>query len=67
MFERSYQSQIIREDLQQSKKHPKVMLNMGLLQTLTIQITNYFKLFLETSSIHGLNHLVAYGRHPFEM
>ncbi|XP_041970670.1 sodium channel protein Nach-like [Aricia agestis] len=28
---------------------------------------DYFVLFLETSSIHGLNHLVAVGRHPFEV
>ncbi|KOB69850.1 Uncharacterized protein OBRU01_11215 [Operophtera brumata] len=69
MFERSYQSQIIRDDLHLSPKRDRYLKpkTTSLRQTLKIQSKKYFKLFLETSSIHGLNHLVAYGRHPFEI
>lgn len=36
-------------------------------QRLKDKAKRYLKMFLETSSIHGLNHLVAAGRHPLEI
>lgn len=32
-----------------------------------VNAKSYIHLFLETSSIHGLNHFIASNRHPCEM
>lgn len=46
------------QDFEHSNISPESTCNKG---------TKYFKLFLDTSSIHGLNHMVAPGRHPLEV
>ncbi|CAD0197167.1 unnamed protein product [Chrysodeixis includens] len=67
--ERSFQAQLIQEDLQRTpmvhfsrppkpKKPYQVLADKG---------KRYLVLFLETSSIHGLNHLISSKRHFLEV
>uniref|UniRef100_A0A2H1VM38 SFRICE_025969 n=1 Tax=Spodoptera frugiperda TaxID=7108 RepID=A0A2H1VM38_SPOFR len=64
-FERTIQSQIIQDELSPPKQNMRYR-NRGL-HTIMDKGKHYLKLFLDTSSIHGLNHLVADKRHLFEI
>ncbi|XP_050562212.1 pickpocket protein 28-like [Spodoptera frugiperda] len=64
-FERTIQSQIIQDELSPPKQNMRYR-NRGL-YTIVDKGKHYLKLFLDTSSIHGLNHLVADKRHLFEI
>ncbi|XP_072939809.1 sodium channel protein Nach-like [Epargyreus clarus] len=67
----SYQSRIIREELSKRRKMSQYTNSIPREKTffdlVKEKATRYFILFLETSSIHGLNHLVASRRHYFEV
>ncbi|XP_045765854.1 sodium channel protein Nach-like [Maniola jurtina] len=66
--QRKFQSLIIREDQRRFKRRRYVQgRRKSLPYTFREKIKKYLVLFLETSSIHGLNHLVAVGRHPCEI
>ncbi|XP_047022424.1 pickpocket protein 28-like isoform X1 [Helicoverpa zea] len=66
--ERSFQAQIIQDDLQRTPKNNFIKPKNKRFHNVVIDKTkNYFKLFLETSSIHGLNHLVSDRRHVLEI
>ena len=67
--EHSLQSQLIKEDLQRLRKryNKPVKSEQSFLKTTIQKAKKYLILFLETSSIHGLNHLVVVRRHSFEM
>lgn len=73
MYKSSYQTQIIQNDLYSSEDHAKrlpkksVDNKEGLLHKIIQKARKYLLVFLQTSSIHGLNHTVAFGRHPFEV
>ncbi|XP_053603450.1 sodium channel protein Nach-like [Plodia interpunctella] len=64
-----YQTQLIQRDLLKSSKNYNVHSDVSktFYQTVRDKMERYLVLFLETSSIHGLNHLVAMRRHPFEI
>ncbi|XP_026738349.1 uncharacterized protein LOC113501419 [Trichoplusia ni] len=67
--ERSFQAQIIQEDLQRTPRvhfatPPKTKKPY---QVLADKAKRYLVLFLETSSIHGLNHLISSKRHFLEV
>ncbi|XP_063377585.1 sodium channel protein Nach-like [Cydia fagiglandana] len=70
--ERTYQARIIQEDYRsaatskyvQPEEPSKAKL---LFQAVKKKAASYLVIFLDTSSIHGLNHLVAPGRHPLEV
>ncbi|KAM3956664.1 pickpocket 9 [Aphomia sociella] len=68
-FERTFQSQIIQEELEspQSKQNELRSVKNTRTSVIRTKLKNYLALFLGTSSIHGLNHLVAPKRHPFEV
>lgn len=64
-LEKSFQSEIVQDELRNSRV--KALEDRTFVEKSIAQAKSYFKLFLQTSSIHGLNHLVADGRHLFEM
>ncbi|KAI8423923.1 hypothetical protein MSG28_002595, partial [Choristoneura fumiferana] len=67
-FERTYQAHIIQEELERSANtHHNQSKETGIVRLLRNKAIAYLVVFLETSSIHGLNHLVATGRHVFEI
>ncbi|KAI5633480.1 amiloride-sensitive sodium channel domain-containing protein [Phthorimaea operculella] len=67
-FERTYQSQIIQDELLSSKQgRSKIRFQNSTFGKVKNKARGYIRLFLETSSIHGLNHLVAAGRHLLEI
>lgn len=63
----TFKSQIIRDDLRKFHHRHLKTKKIGLRQLITNKARNYFRVFLETSSIHGLNHFVANRRHPLEV
>lgn len=74
MYAESIQSQSGRNEKFYTRRSPKKSnyfntINKvdNLHQILKKKAKGYLVIFLETSSIHGLNHLVAPGRHPCEM
>ncbi|CAB3237916.1 unnamed protein product [Arctia plantaginis] len=65
--ERTHQVQVINEDFQEIQpKHDSTAKKTDKFELLQNQFTKYFKLFLNTSSIHGLNHIVAARRQFME-
>ncbi|CAG9559483.1 unnamed protein product [Danaus chrysippus] len=58
---RTFQTKLIEDDSERKT------IKKNFLQTVIHKVKDYIVLFLETSSIHGLNHLVVVGRHPFEV
>ncbi|XP_028165409.1 pickpocket protein 11-like [Ostrinia furnacalis] len=68
-FERTFQSQIIQDELYGSKtsKSKPSSKRRTAFHVVKDKAKSYLVLFLETSSIHGLNHMVAIGRHPLEV
>ncbi|XP_037868898.1 pickpocket protein 28 [Bombyx mori] len=68
LFEKSYQSHIIQEELNSTRKtkNSQSMKKDGSFN-ITKKAKKYLVLFMKTSSIHGLNHIVAARRHPLEI
>ncbi|KAL0832438.1 hypothetical protein ABMA28_000671 [Loxostege sticticalis] len=67
-FERTFQTQIIQDELYRSPKTNKEKIRRKtVFHIVKDKAKSYLVLFLETSSIHGLNHMVAAGRHPLEV
>lgn len=67
-FERAFQTQIIQDELRRSAKIDKPRNERRTaFHIVKDKAKSYLVLFLETSSIHGLNHMVAGGRHPLEV
>ncbi|KAJ2951863.1 hypothetical protein O0L34_g4106 [Tuta absoluta] len=66
-FERSYQSQIVQDELSKGGRSKIHYMQNGTFSKVKNKARGYLRLFLETSSIHGLNHLVAVGRHFLEI
>ncbi|XP_068631471.1 sodium channel protein Nach-like [Battus philenor] len=70
--EKPYQSQIIEEELKmrkslQRKKDYSKSKKQIPVNSFLVKSKSYLHLFLETSSIHGLNHFVASRRHSCEI
>lgn len=67
--QRKFQALLIREDQRRFKRRRYVSKSrkQSVPHIVREKIKKYLSLFLETSSVHGLNHLVATGRHPCEM
>lgn len=64
---RPYQTQLIENEIQKKvivDNEPKEKTSF---QTVKERARKYLVMFLETSSIHGLNHLVITDRHPCEV
>ncbi|KAJ8727291.1 hypothetical protein PYW07_001410 [Mythimna separata] len=66
--ERTFQAQIIEDDLKRTPKKLFFKPRKNIFQHVLVdKAKNYLKLFFETSSIHGLNHLVSSRRHFLEI
>lgn len=66
--ERTHQIQVINENFQEIQLNNDQAANKTeKLEFFKNQFKKYFKLFLNTSSIHGFNHLVAARRQYMEM
>ncbi|CAH0407168.1 unnamed protein product [Chilo suppressalis] len=67
LSERKIQTLIIQDELRNRSSFVQPKKRKTALHTVKEKAKSYMVLFLETSSIHGLNHIVAIGRHPFEV
>ncbi|CAH0729111.1 unnamed protein product, partial [Brenthis ino] len=65
--ERSFQGQLIKNDLNRLKRRYTKPVKKSKFQIVRRKTKKYVVMFLETSSIHGLNHLVTIGRHSCEI
>ncbi|CAH2226606.1 jg24370, partial [Pararge aegeria aegeria] len=66
--QRKFQALIMRDDKRRFKRrHISKSRTKSLPHIVREKMKKYLVLYLETSSIHGLNHLVAVGRHPCEI
>ncbi|GBP86201.1 Pickpocket protein 11 [Eumeta japonica] len=66
--EQPLQSQLVTEELLcKSSRRPAPNAKQTWPVHIYRSVKSYLVLFFNTSSIHGLNHLVAFGRHPFEI
>lgn len=64
---RPYQTQLIENEMQKKIRVENEPRENTLFHTVKERARKYLVMFLETSSIHGLNHLVISDRHPCEV
>ncbi|XP_026489179.2 pickpocket protein 28-like [Vanessa tameamea] len=64
---RPYQAQLIENEIQRKRKFKVEPKKKKSPHGIREKVKNYLVIFVESSSIHGLNHLVVTDRHPCEV